>query len=592
MTIVLGTRAVPVPKLTPLGYTGRVRITAGPLKVRIDDALATYLSLEPDDILHGFRMQAGVDAPGKPMTGWSSTTTGPTFGQWVSGLARIAVTAGRPEAMARAVELIRGWAETISSDGHPRLEHAYGLEKVVCALVDIAVLDDRPDMLDLVAQVTAWADANWPRDRPVGTPVDFEGGMFAGPRETLEWYTIAENFYRAWLAGGDDAIRTFAQEWHYDFFWDRFLKRPAQGQPWPVETWLHAYSHLNTFASVAAAYEVTGDERYLRMLENAYEYFTTTQNYATGGFGPSEFTMPEDGSLGRSVEWRTDTAEIVCGSWAAFKLSSALLKHTGEAKYGEWAEQLVYSGIGAVTPVRASGVTPYYADYRLGIATKLPHWDDWPCCSGTYLQNVAHLPDLVYFGSAAGISVNLYVPSTLEWEHDGATRTLTQQTEFPVADTSTMTVGGAGQFALSLRVPSWSKGFAVSVNGEPVTAVAVPGEWLVVDRDWADGDVVEITLGAHLRLLPIDRWHPNRVAVAHGPVVLAQSAEWTAPIALQRPWQMVDLESAFVRGEGLTYTPVGVGTGRLPLGQFKPLADFPDRFPYRVYFDVDSPRII
>jgi hypothetical protein len=592
MTIVSRGRAVPVPKLTPLGYMGKVRITGGPLRERIDDAVATYLSLEPDDILHGYRTQAGMDAPGRPMTGWSSVTTSATFGQWVSGLARIAVTAGRPEAMARAIDLIRGWEETIAPDGHPRIDHAYGLEKVVCALVDIAQLDDRPELLGLVAQVTAWADANWPRDKPVGTPIDFEGGMFAGPDETLEWYTIPENFYRAWLAGGADAIREFAKEWHYDSFWDRFLERPAPGQPWPVDTWLHAYSHLNTFASAAAVYEVTGDGRYLAILENAYEYFTTTQNYATGGFGPSEYTMPDDGSLGRSLEWRTDTAEIVCGSWAAFKLTSALLKHTGDAKYGEWAEQLVYSGIGAVTPVSANGVTPYYADYRLGTATKLPHWDDWPCCSGTYIQNVAHLADLVYFASDSGIAVNLYVPSTVEWERDGVALSLTQETEFPTGDTSVVTVGGSGRFTVSLRVPRWTAGFRVTVNGDPADAAARPGTWFTLDRHWADGDAIEVTLGARLRLLPIDRWHPNRVAVAHGPVVLAQSAEWTAPVALQSPWQMVDLETAFVRREGLSYTPAGVGTGRLPIGAFRPLADFPDRFPYRVYFDVDNPRII
>jgi DUF1680 family protein len=587
------TRSLPVPVLRPLGYTGNVRITSGPLAERIDDAVETYLGVEPDDILHGFRLAADQDAPGKPMTGWSSKTTSPTFGQWMSGLARIGVTAGRPEATERALALAKGWAATIHADGNPGLQDAYGLEKVVCALVDLTVLADRPDLLDLVAKVTEWADTHWPRDRPVGTPVDFEGGMYAGPGETLEWYTIAENFYRGWLAGGDDALKEFAAEWHYDHFWDRFLEKPAPGQPWVVPTYLHAYSHLNTFSSAAAAYEVTGDERFLTILKNAHDYFTTTQNYATGGYGPSEFTMPEDGSLGRSVEWRTDTAEIVCGSWAAFKLTSALLKHTGEARYADWVEQLVYSGIGAVTPVQPSGKTPYYQDYRLGIATKLPHWDDWPCCSGTYIQCVSHLPDLVYFAADDGLAVTLYVPSTVEWEHEGQTRSLTQETGFPAADTSTLTIGGAGRFTLKLRVPAWTEGFSVAVNGEALGGEATPSDWFVIDRDWADGDTVVVTLGAGLRLLPIDRWHPNRVAVAYGPVVLGQSAEWTAPLALQIPWAMIDLNAAFSRDdEGLHFTPNYTGTARLKVGSFKPLSEFPDRFPHRVYFDVDAPRIV
>lgn len=586
------TRAVPQPVLRPLGYTGRVRITDGPVAERIRDAVDTYLSLPVDDVLHGYRAIAEGDAaPGKAMTGWSSKDTEATFGQWVSGLARIGVTAGSPEAVQRAVELVQGWWATIPEGGDHRMS-GYGIEKVVCGLVDLAEYAGHPELLALVEPIAAASSEVFSRARPVGNAKDFEGGILA-PTRTLEWYTLAENFYRAWLLGADDSVRTFAEEWHYDSFWDRFLEPPAPGTAWDVPVWLHAYSHLNTFASVAQLYEVTGDERWLRILRNAHEYFTTTQLYATGGYGPSELTLPEDGTLGGSVEWRTDCAEIVCGSWAAFKLSDALLKHTGEARYGDWVERLVYSGIGAVTPVRADGRSPYYQDYRLGIATKLPHWDDWPCCSGTYIQNVAHLPDLVYYASDDGLAVNLYLPSTVEWEQDGVTRSVTQTTSFPETDTSDLVIGATGgRYTVRLRVPGWSAGFRVAVNGEPVEVPAVPGTWFEIEREWAVGDRIAVELGAELRALPIDRQHPNRVAFAHGPVVLAQSAEWTSPIALHTPVAMVDLEAAFVREEGLTYRPVGAGTARLPQGTLKPLSEYPDRFPYRLYFDLDDPRII
>ncbi|ACQ78328.1 protein of unknown function DUF1680 [Beutenbergia cavernae DSM 12333] len=580
--------------LRPLGYTGRVRITDGPLADRIADAAETYLGMSPDDVVHGFRLQAGLPAPGNPMTGWSSRTSQPTFGQWVSGLARLGVTAGVAEASQRAVDLVDAFAATVGDDGDARMG-LYGYEKLVCGLADTALYAGHEDALALLGRTAEWASRTFERARPAASPNDFAGGRIgpASHARTMEWYTFAENLYRGWLAGADDAVREFASEWHYDAYWDRFLTPPPPGQPWDVPTWLHAYSHVNTFASAAAAYEVTGEVRYLDILRNAHTYLTTTQTYATGGYGPSELTLPEDGSLGRSIEWRTDTAEIVCGSWAAFKLSSALLKHTGEARYADWVEQLVYSGIGAVTPVRPGGRTPYYQDLRLGIATKLPHWDDWPCCSGTYLQAVSHLPDLVYFGDDdGGLAVALYVPSTVSWESAGSTVTLTQRTAFPVEDTSTITVGGSGRFRLRLRVPPWSEGFRVSVNGVAVDGVATPGDWFVLERDWADGDVVTVTLGAGLRVLPVDRWHPNRVAFAHGPVVLAQNADWTMPMSLPTPWEMVDLDAAFERGEGLRYAPVGVGTARLPLGELRPLADVPERVPYRVYADLDDPRIV
>ncbi|UFU03130.1 glycoside hydrolase family 127 protein [Ruania suaedae] len=589
-------RAAVQPVLDSLGYAGRVHLT-GALGERIADAAQTYLGMAPEDVLHGFRQQAGLPAPGRPMTGWSRTTTQPTFGQWVSGLARLGASAGIPEASARAIELVEGYAETVGPDGDTRMS-LYGYEKLVCGLVDTALYAGHGPALELLERTVGWAARTLERDRPPAHAANFAGGAITptSHARTIEWYTLAENLHRGYLAGADTAVRDFAEVWHYDSYWDAVATPPEPGRAWDVPVWLHAYSHVNTFASAAAAYEVTGEAHYLDILRGAHEYVTSTQTYATGGYGPSEFTLPEDGSLGRSLEWRTDTAEIVCGSWAAFKLSTALLRHTGEARYADWIEQLVFSGIGAVTPVRPGGRSPYYQDYRLGIATKLPHWDDWPCCSGTYLQCVSHLPDLVYHGREDGVSVALYVPSTLTWTQDGRELTLDQRTDFPVGDETTLTLAvpsGPATFTLRLRVPPWSERFTVTVNGEATSAVVGEGGWREVRREWHDGDQVRIRLGAGLRVLPVDRWHPNRVAFAHGPVVLAQNADWTMPVSLPTPWQMVDPDAAFTREtEGLGYRPAGVGTARLPLGRMGPLADVPDRIPYRIYHDLDAPRII
>ena len=153
-----------------------------------------------------------------------------------------------------------------------------------------------------------------------------------------------------------------------------------------MPVWLHAYSHVNTLASAGAVYDITHDPRYLTILRNAHDFMTQTQVYATGGYGPCELTVPDDGTLGRALEWRNDTAEIVCGTWAVFKLGTKLLQETGEARYLRWAENLLVNGLGTVTPVRPDGVSPYYSDYRLGWARKLPYWEEWPCCSGTYVQ--------------------------------------------------------------------------------------------------------------------------------------------------------------------------------------------------------------
>ena len=85
---------------------------------------------------------------------------------------------------------------------------------------------------------------------------------------------------------------------------------------------------------------------------NGYDYLQRHQCYATGGYGPNERYMAIDGALGKALETRSDTFETSCGAWAGFKLSSYLLQFTGEARYGDWIERLLYNAIGAALPIR------------------------------------------------------------------------------------------------------------------------------------------------------------------------------------------------------------------------------------------------
>ena len=110
--------------------------------------------------------------------------------------------------------------------------------------------------------------------------------------------------------------KEFADVWLYPAYWDKFAEtadpRDAQG--------VHAYSHCNTFSSAALAYDVTGDEKYLRILKNFYDWMQRRQTYATGGYGPDERFVYSDGALGDSLEVYSASFECPCCSWAVFKV--------------------------------------------------------------------------------------------------------------------------------------------------------------------------------------------------------------------------------------------------------------------------------
>ncbi len=564
------------------------------------DASKAFLGgeLSIDTILRGFRVRAGQpNAPGEPLDGWARRTTEATFGQWVSSLARLGRARNDPTLTQRAIDLIDGWSETVA--GGNVNAGTYGYEKYTLGLVDAAHYAGHAPAMDKLLEITRWASATFDRSRSAATPTDRDGRR---PNGTLEWYTLAEQAYRAFQMTGNQEFRDFAALWHYDAWWDHFLDAPEPGGTWQVPTLLHAYSHVNTFASAAMAYEVTGDERFLTIVRNAARWVRETQSFATGLYGPGEYSVPHDGTLGRSIEWRSDTVEVGCSTWAGFKLSGYLSRFTGEAHYADWSERLLYNGIGAALPVQVDGNHTYYGDYRVGNAsTKLFHWDHWACCSGTYFQDLAYVYDAIYLLDQYGPLVSLFIPSELRFEHAGQPVTLRQETLFPQRDTTTLTVDAPApvDMALRLRVPGWSRGMGFALNDEAIEVVATAGEWATIERTWNPGDELVVTLGAGLQVESVDAWHPDRVALLFGPVVLAQESIFTMPLQLGADRSSAALDAMFTRadeGAGpagrMKFEPVDRGAAEQPIGDFRPLMDYGERTPHRVYHDVDTPRYL
>src|SRR5208337_4575492 len=98
------------------------------------------------------------------------------------------------------------------------------------------------------------------------------------------------------------------------------------------------------------------------------------------------------------------------------------------------------------------------------------------------------------------------------------------ETNYPEEDTARLKLelNRPVEFALKLRVPGWSRGVSVKVNGSPHNTPAAPGTWAVLSRRWQSGDQVEIRIPLLFRRRAVDVQHPNRVALLRGPVVLVQ----------------------------------------------------------------------
>lgn len=588
--------AAAVSKLESFDYTG-VRLRPSPWQRQFQAGRDFYLGLSYDDILHGFRAAAGLPSPGRPLGGWCGKDSSTVFGQWLSGMSRSYRATGDTALRDKAVDLFTEWTKTIKPDGDARMGH-YPFDKMVCGLVDLQAYAGHAAAGPVLERITAFASTHFERARmPLADPTHNQH-YYGLPQE---WYTLAENLYRAYRLTGNEMYRTFGDEWRYHAYWAKFAATSAPADAHGV----HAYSHVNTFSSAAMAYDVSGDPAYLAIVRNAYDYLQRTQCYATGGYGPNERFMAPGGALGRALDSRADTCETSCGSWAGFKLAKYLTRFTGDARYGDWTERLFYNGIGAALPIADGGRNFYYADYRVGGGMKVYLWENFTCCSGTYLQNIADYHDIIYFRDRDALYVNLFVPSQVTWTRSSGDVTLVQDTAYPDDEMTrlTITTPAPVAFALRFRVPSWTRGVTVAVNGAPAGVDAVPGRWATIARTWTSGDRIDIRIPLTMRMEAVDARHPNRVAVVRGPVVLVLEGAYHDP-AFRLPARDEDLVTWLVpeagslpRGVwavGMTEPPYPTifrvePPGRAPARlRFRPFYETAENYPYFMYFDRDA----
>jgi uncharacterized protein len=503
-----------------------VRLTGGPLKEQYDQIHAHYLALDNDRLLKVYRQHAGLAAPGKDMGGWYDAdgfVPGHSLGQYISGLARIGSCTGDAACHAKVGELVQQFGAVTEANANPfagpsseKVWPAYVMDKHVIGLIDAYKLSNIESARALLPRVVEGA-------LPFVSPVSRDRiGKKDPPYD--ETYVLPENLFTAAEMTGDRRYRELAVKYLLD---KEYFDPLAAGED--VLPSKHAYSHAIALSSAAKAYFELGEPKYKAAIVNASR-FLAEQRFASGGFGPDEqFVRPGSGALFDSLTRTKDHFETPCGSYAAMKLARYLLRATGDARYGDDLERVVYNALLAVKQPDDDGGYPYYSTYGVHAVKEFyPH--KWPCCSGTLVQGVADYVLNLYFHSTDGVYVNMFAPSEVTWSRGGSSVKLVQETSFPTGDSTTLYVHTTSPvpFVLGLRVPGWVRDSPeIRINGVRQAGSAKPGSFATLARTWKNADRIEMHLPQSFRTEAIDRLHPETVALMRGPVLYAHLNQTT-----------------------------------------------------------------
>jgi uncharacterized protein len=536
---------------------GTVRLTGGPLKQQFDRIHTHYLALSNDRLLKVFRQRVGLPAPGPDMGGWYDTNgfvPALTFGQYISGLSRIGAATGDQTCHSKVRALIAGFSEFLSRTDNPyagpgaeKMWPAYVMDKYIIGLIDAYRLSGVERAKELLPEVIE-------KCRPYISPVSRDRiGKKDPPYD--ETYVVSENLFAVADLTGDRKYYDLALHYLLDAEWFDPL---ASGKD--VLPTKHAYSHVVALSSGGQAYLATGNLKYKQALENAWR-FLEPQRFASGGWGPEEqFVELGKGKLFESIDKSTAHFETPCGSYADLKLARYLIRLTGDPRYADGLERTLYNTILATRLPDSDGGYPYYSNYGANAVKKYYH-RKWPCCSGTLVQCVADYVRNIYFHDGDSLFVNMFTPSLVSWKRAGGTVVIEQATNYPAEDLIRITIHSSGKFALQVRIPGWTSGATVRLNSGTVTP-GKTGQYAVIERQWKDGDTIDIVVPQPLRTKAIDESHPEVVALLRGPVMYVGLNPWEGlvetPISLPselKPINRTDCYVMEVAGKELVFVP-------------------------------------
>ena len=330
----------------------------------------------------------------------------------------------------------------------------------------------------------------------------------------------------------------------------------------------HAVRANYLYAGVADLVAETGNEDWLAPLEPLWESMVRKKLYITGACGALYDGASPDGSAqqrtitrvhqayGRNYQLPNTTAHNeTCANIGNLMWCWRMFLLTGESKYIDVLEQALYNSI--LSGVSLSGDEYFYVN-PLRVVDPLPTALRYPrtrqkfftsfCCPPNLVRTIAEVNSYAYSKHRDSLWVNLYGENQLETQLLGETLSLTQTTKYPWDGSISLKIEKcpAKEFALKLRVPSWSDQFAVQLNGKVLDVEQVTDGYLQLRRKWQPGDSVELTLPMPVKLMeahPLAEELNNQIAVQRGPIVYClESQDLPAGVDLQQVSVPIDID--------------------------------------------------
>lgn len=509
-----------------------VRLLDGPFRQAQERNAKYLLQLEPDRLLHNFRVNAGLEPKAPVYGGWESVPMwadirahGHTLGHYLTACALIYASTDDDTFKQRCEYIVGQLRECQNADktglvcAFPdktaQIENLvagrrvvgvpwYTLHKVFAGLRDAHLHTGNAAALEVLAKLSDWA---------IITTQNMSDEQFERMLRT-EHGGMNEVLADVYALTGEKKYLSLAER-----FCHKLILEPLS-QSRDALNGLHSNTQIPKVIGFARLYELTGKEKYRDAASFFWKTVVTNRSFATGGNGDNEHFFPPQ-EFARHLP-SAKTMETCC-SHNMLKLTRLLFSLEPTAAYADYYERALYNTILA-SQDPDSGMMTYFQATRPGyLKLYCTPFDSFWCCTGTGMENHAKYGDSIYFcGSEGGVEslfLNLFIPSTLNWKEKDFT--LTQTTDFPASGKTKIkvTANKPVELALQIRHPRWCAAATVKVNNAVAAKSRDLGTFIGVKRTWKTGDVIEVDVPLNLRTETLPG-STDLAAVLYGPIVL------------------------------------------------------------------------
>jgi hypothetical protein len=285
----------------------------------------------------------------------------------------------------------------------------------------------------------------------------------------------------------------------------------------------HVVRALYLEAGVVDVAAETGDTALLKSSADRWADMVAAKTYLTGGNG----SRHSDEGFGDRFELPPDRAyNETCAAIASFHWSWRLLLATGDARYADHMERVLYNGFGS--GVSADGRRFFYVNplqrredhFEEDDPGRRHEWFSCSCCPPNIMRLIASLDHYIASAGTDTLYLHLLTGSRVA----GAGLDVEVVTGYPWSGRVEVTVlaAAAGERGLAVRIPAWSEVTGFRLNDDPERPVAPAGGSLLLRRAWRPGDRVTVELDMTPRVRRPDRRVDavrGCVAVERGPLV-------------------------------------------------------------------------